>query len=319
MLPPKPKPSVLVGTRSDRKRKRSEPVDETLPSISKLTKKNNNGGSSLREKVKKTGRGKATEVIEDSEEEAEESPLSSPDGEEAVSQVRRVQPRRSTRGKKYVTRENQEDSEEGNAEEDVQQEGDLAAENDVQFPGSALDDSKESFEESHTEQPFKLSIDEEEEKPKPVLQLNFKALRMRDRYVCVVVEPWPALPTNETARASSIVPPSRQLREPSIAPPDFVASVSERDPTPLPLFLPDFDRGRSITPAPVRFPSVFSGLQTMGEMQDLIEDDENFGILEFSQALNAVSGDRTGGLDEDDEMDGSILYGDADEVREIVQ
>ena len=39
-------------------------------------------------------------------------------------------------------------------------------------------------------------------------------------------------------------------------------------------------------------------------------------MLAFSQALNNVSGDRMGTAEDDeDEMDGGALYGDADEIR----
>ena len=40
--------------------------------------------------------------------------------------------------------------------------------------------------------------------------------------------------------------------------------------------------------------------------------------LAFSQVLNKVSGDRIGVAEEDDEMDGGALYGDADEIRGAV-
>lgn len=168
------------------------------------------------------------------------------------------------------------------------------------------------------------AIEEEEEKPKPVLQMNYQGFSVHGRCLCIVVEPWPAFPS--ASRAPSLAPMAS--RAPSIAPPEFVASdgtsgagLSEQGlRARTPLFLPDFDRGRSITPAPMIagtlrvLPPVpqFNG----PSLEDRFYiDDEDAGLLEYSQVLNSVAGDRAGSLDDDDEMDGGVFFGDADEKR----
>ena len=171
---------------------------------------------------------------------------------------------------------------------------------------------------------FGIDEDEEEKKLKPQLELSFRSLDMHDRCLCVVVEPWPALPTRPTpapdqlsmSQAASLAPPGARTsldRAQSVDSSRFSVAPEGREETPL--FLPDpAGRDRSATPAPVRFPSEFN-LHTMDESQDPIEDYDNFGILAFSQALNNVSGDRVSAAEDDDDMDGGALYGDADEIR----
>ena len=48
------------------------------------------------------------------------------------------------------------------------------------------------------------------------------------------------------------------------------------------------------------------------------ENEEDFGMLAFSQVLNNVASDRVAVAEDDDEMDGGALYGDADEIRESI-
>lgn len=228
--------------------------------------------------------------------------------DDAMDQPAQAHPRRSARARKQVAGGYGEDS------------GDEETDNGETNPQEEVEPERteESIERNEREDPSSMMVDdeEEEEKPKPVMQLAFRNLTMRDRCLCVVVEPWPPLPASAMSRAPSIAPRAQTTRTHSIAPPDFVPSIPEREETPL--FLPDFDR-RSATPAPVRFGSVLSTLQTMDEVEDPIADEDSFGMLAFSQMLNSVAGENTGGIEEDDEIDGSVLYGDADEVRGIIQ
>lgn len=108
-------------------------------------------------------------------------------------------------------------------------------------------------------------------------------------------------------------------RTSSIAPPDFVtraeaAAAGQRAKTPL--FLPEIDgRDRSVTPAPMRRerPPVplFDDPQS-----DHDEDDEDELML-FSQSIRNTGNARAGSVEVEDDMDGEVMFGDADEAREF--
>jgi len=140
-----------------------------------------------------------------------------------------------------------------------------------------------------------LQVEEEETKPKPIMKLGFKSFRIHGHSLCVVVEPWP--------RPSSSHAPSRRAR--SIAPSNFeLATLHDAGPhIQTPLFLPDSDRAD--TPQERSVPSL---------------DDDNYqsddgGMMQFSQVLN-VTGDFRAGANDDDGMDETVFFGDADEGRD---
>ncbi|KAL5487834.1 hypothetical protein ACEPAI_5942 [Sanghuangporus weigelae] len=293
------------------------------------------------------GKARADDVIEltDSSEEAEESPLSEfEDGSEADGRGPIV-PRRSTRRKKQRTTYREVSDDEDGAgfdlndgmdvrdkEVDVKQE---TVDDDAPLHDPVVDEDVDNGQAGLPMGPpplppnFGIDEDGEEKKLKPQLQLAFRSLNMHDRCLCVVVEPWPTLPTRPTpllnhpdmSRAASVAPPHARAsfdRAESVDASRFSVVPGAREETPL--FLPDpSGRDRSATPAPLRFPSEFSALHTIDDSQDPIEDDDNFGMLAFSQALNNVSGDRIGATEDDDDMDGGALYGDADEIRGAIQ
>jgi hypothetical protein len=170
-----------------------------------------------------------------------------------------------------------------------------------------------------TEPPeIELEVDEEETKPKPLLQLKYQGFNIFGNCFCVVVEPWP--PIQPASRAPSTAPIFlNPAKAQNIAPLDFMpggqveATHIER----MPLFLPDPDRGRSETPAPFNRGPVLPPVPLFDNQVDQgVEDINNDGLMEFSQALN-YAGDHRGGLEDDDEMDGAVFFGDADEAREI--
>lgn len=165
--------------------------------------------------------------------------------------------------------------------------------------------------------PFIEIDDEDDKKDKLALKLKYQGFNIFGRCLCVVVEPWP--PIRSLTRAPSVMPLTNDaLRGSTIAPPDFVPSKdNQRARTPL--FLPEFDRGRSLTPAP--FPRAKT-LPPVPLFNDPSPDsgDDDYGsddLMIFSQALNAAGGMHVAAADDDDEMDGAILFGDADEVREF--
>ncbi|KAG7096841.1 hypothetical protein E1B28_004250 [Marasmius oreades] len=159
---------------------------------------------------------------------------------------------------------------------------------------------------------FTLVPEEQEEKPKPVLHLKYKGFSIFGNCLCIVVEPWP--PIRALSRAPSIfratpVPP---LRVSSIAPPEFVSAVEARTRSKTPLFLPDIDDyERGATP----FPNS-QGPLSPGIVEDEDEDDYG-GMMQFSQVLNSTGDHRAGAIDEDEDMEGAVLFGDADEYREL--
>ena len=157
-----------------------------------------------------------------------------------------------------------------------------------------------------------LVEDDEEPKPKPILKLRYHGFSIHGRCLCVIVEPYP--PLRSGTRAPSLAPTGIIApRAPSIAPPDFVPSggAGQRERTPL--FLPDFDR--EPTPAP-------SGMRTLPPVPLFSEsgegsDDEDGGMVLFSQILRSVGDHPPGIAEDDDDIDGAVFFGDADETREL--
>ncbi|KAK0242621.1 hypothetical protein EDD85DRAFT_296416 [Armillaria nabsnona] len=160
--------------------------------------------------------------------------------------------------------------------------------------------------------PLEVEIGEEE-KPKPMLRVKYQGFDISDLCLCIVVEPWPPI------RMASIAPPFLRARSQTPAlnrnsmPPPPVPEVSTLRREKTPLFLPDeYERERSETPAP--FPGRYT---SMGPPIYGDEDDDGWGMMEFSQVLNAVGDSRAGAIDEDEDMDGAVFFGDADEVKEL--
>ncbi|KAG1768113.1 hypothetical protein EDD22DRAFT_257171 [Suillus occidentalis] len=160
--------------------------------------------------------------------------------------------------------------------------------------------------------------DEDDKKDKLALKLKYQGFNIFGRCLCVVVEPWP--PIRSATRAPSVMPLTNEaLRRSTIAPPDFVPSNNNQRAR-TPLFLPEFDRGRSLTPAPFPRANTLPPVPVFNDPAS-DSDDDGYGsddLMIFSQALNAAGGMHVAAADDDDdEMDGAVLFGDADEVREF--
>ncbi|KAH9943498.1 uncharacterized protein BXZ73DRAFT_40044 [Epithele typhae] len=157
-----------------------------------------------------------------------------------------------------------------------------------------------------------LIDDEEEPKPKPVLKLAYHGFTIHGRCLCVIVEPWP--PVRAGTRAPSVAPSSAP-RASSIAPPEFVASVEARRER-TPLFLPEYDK--EPTPAPSGSGSgagrVLPPVPLFGEEPS---DEEEGDMVLFSQILRSAGEHPPGIAEDDDEIDGAVFFGDADEMREL--
>ncbi|OSD04176.1 hypothetical protein PYCCODRAFT_1476230 [Trametes coccinea BRFM310] len=157
--------------------------------------------------------------------------------------------------------------------------------------------------------------DEEDVKPKPILKLNYHGFTIHGRCLCVIVEPYP--PIRSGTRAPSLAPTGLIApRAPSIAPPDFIPSggAARRERTPL--FLPDFDREPTPAPAGARNLPPVPLFNEIAEGSD--EDEgEDGGMVLFSQILRSVGDHPPGIAEDDDEIDGAVFFGDADEMREL--
>ena len=131
-----------------------------------------------------------------------------------------------------------------------------------------------------------LEVDSEEEKPKPILNLTYQGFNIYGHCLCVVVEPWPVIRSMTTSRS---VAGSSLFQKRTSRPRD------ERSP----LFLPE----------------------ELQEDEDPIEisdeDSDSGGMMEFSQVLRSVGDSRAGAANDDEDMDGSVLFGDADEFKEL--
>ncbi|KAG6880393.1 hypothetical protein C0992_007804 [Termitomyces sp. T32_za158] len=164
---------------------------------------------------------------------------------------------------------------------------------------------------------IEFEIDQEEDKPKPVLQLKYQGFDISGHCLCVVVEPWP--PVRSMSRATSVN--TALNREVNLANPQRVLAqdldVSRR----TPLFLPDDYRERSETPAFYRNrsmpPPLGSSLLDPRFLQDSDDSDEDGGMVLFSQVLNNAGDVRAGAADDDEDMDIDMFFGDADERREL--
>ncbi|KAG1755592.1 hypothetical protein EDB19DRAFT_1625886 [Suillus lakei] len=165
--------------------------------------------------------------------------------------------------------------------------------------------------------PFIEINDEDDKKDKLALKLKYQGFNIFGRCLCVVVEPWP--PIRFATRAPSVMPLTNEaLRGSTIAPPDFVPSNNNQRAR-TPLFLPEYDRGRSQTPAPFPRATTLPPVPLFNDPAPE-SDDDGYGsddLMIFSQALNATGGMHVAAADDDDEMDGAVLFGDADEVREF--
>ena len=163
---------------------------------------------------------------------------------------------------------------------------------------------------------IELDVDEEEAKPKPILQLKYQGFDISGRCLCVVVEPWP--PIRAASRTPSVAPLfSNVSQAPNIARPDFISgdqrTLMQREGTPL--FLPDPDRERSETPAPSGSGRILPPVPLFNDAIVMDEDSDEDGLMTFSQSLNYAGGH--GAVEADDEIDGAIFFGDADEAREF--
>ncbi|KAH7887653.1 hypothetical protein F5I97DRAFT_1804618 [Phlebopus sp. FC_14] len=153
-----------------------------------------------------------------------------------------------------------------------------------------------------------LTVEEEERKPKPLLKLHYKSFNLSGHCLCVVVEPWPPKRLATGARPITLGPPNASSSDTSIG--------GERTQTPL--FLPECDRAPSEAPFPQArvLPPASLFNETGGcSVGDGYGSDD---LIRFSQVLNSTGQAHANLADDDEEMEGAVLFGDADEVRELL-
>jgi len=158
----------------------------------------------------------------------------------------------------------------------------------------------------------------EEDKTKLLLQLKYRGFNIHGRCLCVIVEPYPPMRSASVAPSRAVPTDFFTPRAPSIAPPDFVPSGSAAQRARTPLFLPEYDRERSVTPAPNFQHRSLPPVPLFNEsVMDGDNDSDDGGMMDFSQLLRSVGQHQAGIVDDDDEIDGAVFFGDADENREL--
>lgn len=152
---------------------------------------------------------------------------------------------------------------------------------------------------------LELEIEEEEEKPKPILTLQYQGFSIYGQCLCVVVEPWPVV------RSKVVAPVFANTAAVSVAAPVEKSIRAE-----TPLFLPEENEETTNE----RHSTVNQSFldQILKDVDTSDEEDDMGGMLEFSQVLHNAGDSRAGAAnDDDDDIDDSILFGDADERREF--
>ncbi|KIJ70060.1 hypothetical protein HYDPIDRAFT_35497 [Hydnomerulius pinastri MD-312] len=167
---------------------------------------------------------------------------------------------------------------------------------------------------THATSDIDLVVEEEEEKkPKPLLKLKYQSFTVSGHCLCVVVEPWP--PQRAATRLRSVAPLGTGLLPPPSA--SSEASITEQRAR-TPLFLPEFDRAPSEAPFPRE--RTLPPVPLFHDDPPADDDDDGYtsdDLMDFSQVLNSAGHMMTVTADDDDDMDGAVLFGDADEVREF--
>jgi len=173
---------------------------------------------------------------------------------------------------------------------------------------------------------FGVDDDEEEEKPKPILNLEYNAFNIPDICLSIIVEPWPLVATGdrEGTREPSVIPQGKEgnisrflgARPQSRAP----SEIPQEDREKTPLFREetpfggeaDFVMastsshagGRVLPPVPL-----FHSDSPEAEANE-DEDDGTRGLMYFSQAVNRGEANRA---EDEEEEDDNAFAGDADE------
>ena len=170
-----------------------------------------------------------------------------------------------------------------------------------------------------------INVDEEE-KPKMAMTLSYNSHYIQGRYLCVVVEPYPPLPSEQIPSREPEMPPEVRFRPPPAIPrlrdpseiPASSRAGSVRSETPL--FLPEDEEDRISRGSPLgtgrnrTVPPVASSHQSQ-KGQSIRVGEKNAGdLFTFSQALTNLRHEEEG-----DDSDEDYLRGDADEAQRVIE
>lgn len=160
-----------------------------------------------------------------------------------------------------------------------------------------------------TELRMELDIEEDEEKPKPILNLMYKGFHLYGQCLCIVVEPWPVVRWMVTSNTRPSGEANLGVVEPRAA---------------TPLFLPEEEETENAAEPQRKVPTTGSKavlsqavLDKIMKDDGLYEEEEEGGMMQLSQILQSIESYGGGVADDGDEMDGMVLFGDADEFREL--
>jgi len=163
------------------------------------------------------------------------------------------------------------------------------------------EEAENTIEEAAAGDALHLEVEAEEEKPKPALSLKYRGFNIYGHCLCVVVEPWPVVRT-VTSDVAPIFKSTTGLLKSNHAPePLFLADEADTEDI--------ANTGQFINKSYLQ--QVLSDVEVEGEEED------SGGMLEFSQVLQNIGDSRAGAMNDNDDMDGSVLFGDADEQREL--
>ncbi|KAJ7507929.1 hypothetical protein B0H11DRAFT_1969358 [Mycena galericulata] len=271
--------------------------------------------SNKRRKTKGKGKAREGDESDDAISSAEEEVVDAPTGRDEA-----ANPRRSQRTKKVVGGGYQQNHDFDVEMEDQPQNSDESIQVKDEVDEFRLTQPQRDSGAGDAATPIDIDLEIEEEKPKPVLQLKYQDFSIYSHCLCIVVEPYPPLrsasrtPSASRARSVAFFAPRGQSTTPAMATaPSAASSLRAR----TPLFLPDDDdREGSVAPFPRQ--STLPPVPLFQDQDDEEEpDSDNGGMIAFSQAMNGANHLPAGAADDDDEMDGAVYFGDADEVREL--
>jgi hypothetical protein len=147
-----------------------------------------------------------------------------------------------------------------------------------------------------------MNLDLEEDVLKPTLSLEYQGFSFLGHCLCVVVEPWPTIRT--------MAGPTRSAPALTHSPEDH-GRPRNRDP----LFLPE-EPDSQVGGGGEQYVNTAYLDRVLNDAND--SDQEDFGgMVEFSQVLRNVGDSRAGAMNDDEDANGSVLFGDADEYREL--
>ncbi|KAJ7368415.1 hypothetical protein DFH08DRAFT_727020 [Mycena albidolilacea] len=308
--------SVLIKTRHfsaapPRKNHDMPPPPPPAQGSKRKIRKNDAPQSNKRRKTKGKGKAHDGNVTDDAVSSGDEDAAEP----EATADASSAPPRRSQRSKKIVAGGYDEASPDSDVEMEDRPQNDtdsvsIQVKDEVTDP--QLTQTPAQHESGGATAPIDIDIDEEE-KPKPVLNLKYQDFSIYGHCLCIVIEPYP--PLRSPSRAASHAPTVAPLFTPrgQIAAPSSAASLRAR----TPLFLPDDDE-RGETPAPFIGQEFRPSVPPLEEQEDDDgEHSDNGGMMAFSQVMNNYNHLPAGAADDDDDLDGAVFFGDADEMREL--